>query len=203
MTKPGSSATTGRALYEQSPSTIAAARVTRQNGRDTRHAGRKNMIRTIVSTDDSIATVILRVVLGVVFFAHGAQKVLGWFGGSGFVGTMGFFTGTMHIPVPLAFLAICAEFFGAMGLIIGFLTRIAVFGIATNMVVAIATVHCNFGFFMNWNGTQKGEGFEFHLLVLAIAAFLMIRGAGAFSVDHALSTKAPSYGGAQSGLERA
>src|SRR6266436_4582428 len=118
-------------------------------------------------------------------------------------GTLGFFTGTMHIPAPLAFLAICAEFFGAMGLIIGFLTRIAVFGIATNMVVAIATVHHDFGFFMNWNGTQKGEGFEFHLLALAIAAFLMIRGAGAFSVDHALSTKAPSYGGARSGLKQA
>jgi putative oxidoreductase len=157
------------------------------------------MIRTIISTDDSIATTILRLVLGVVFFAHGAQKMLGWFGGFGFAGTMGFFTGTMHIPAPLAFLAICAEFFGAMGLIIGFLARIAAFGIATNMVVAIATVHHDIGFFMNWNGTQKKEGFEFHLLVLAIAAFLMIRGAGAFSVDHALSTKAPSYGG---GAER-
>jgi putative oxidoreductase len=153
------------------------------------------MIRTIISTDDSIAIVILRLVLGVVFFAEGAQKMLGWFGGSGFAGTMGFFIGTMHIPAPLAFLAICAEFLGGMGLIIGLLTRIAAFGIATNMVVAIATVHRHFGFFMNWNGTQKGEGFEFHLLVLAIAAFLMIRGAGAFSVDHALSTKAPSFGG--------
>jgi putative oxidoreductase len=109
----------------------------------------------------------------------------------------------MHVPAPLAFLAICAEFFGGMGLIIGFLTRIAVFGIATNMVVAIATVHRHFGFFMNWNGTQKGEGFEFHLLVLAIAAFLMIRGAGAFSVDHVLSTRAPSYVGGRRGLEQA
>jgi putative oxidoreductase len=160
------------------------------------------MIRRIVSTDDSVATTILRLVLGVVFFAHGAQKMLGWFGGFGFAGTMGFFTGTMHIPAPLAFLAICAEFFGGMGLIIGFLTRIAVFGIAANMVVAIATVHRAFGFFMNWTGTQKGEGFEYHLLVLAIAAFLMIRGAGAFSVDRALSAKATSTGGARSDLER-
>ena len=160
------------------------------------------MIGKIVSTDDSVATAILRLALGVVFFAHGAQKMLGWFGGFGFAGTMGFFTGTMHIPAPLAFLAICAEFLGGMGLIIGFLTRIAAFAIAANMVVAIATVHHAFGFFMNWNGTQKGEGFEFHLLVLAIAAFLMIRGAGAFSVDHALSAKAPSYGAAGRGLER-
>jgi putative oxidoreductase len=161
------------------------------------------MIRRIISTDDSVATMILRLVLGVVFFAHGAQKMLGWFGGFGFAGTMGFFTGTMHIPAPLAFLAICAEFFGGIGLIIGFLTRIAVFGIATNMVVAIATVHRTFGFFMNWSGTQKGEGFEYHLLVLAMAAVLVIRGAGAFSVDHALSTKAPSFGGARHDLEGA
>ena len=70
---------------------------------------------------------------------------------------MGFFTGTMHIPAPLAFLAIAAEFFGGLGL--GFLTRIAAFGIAVNMVVAIATVHGPFWFFMNWSGGQKGEGF--------------------------------------------
>jgi putative oxidoreductase len=150
------------------------------------------MIRKIVSTDDSIMTAILRLVLGVIFFAHGAQKMLGWFGGFGFSGTMGFFTGMMHIPAPLAFLAISAEFFGGLGLILGFLTRISALGIATNMVVAIATVHHAFGFFMNWTGTQKGEGFEFHLLVLAITAFLMIRGAGAFSVDRATSTKLPS-----------
>jgi len=144
------------------------------------------MIRRLFATDDNTATAILRLVLGVVFFAHGAQKMLGWFGGYGFSGTMGFFTGTMHIAAPLAFLAIAAEFFGGLGLILGFLTRIAAFGIATNMVVAIATVHGAFGFFMNWSGAQKGEGFEYHLLVLAITAFLMIRGAGAYSIDRAI-----------------
>jgi putative oxidoreductase len=157
------------------------------------------MIRRLVATDDSASTAILRLVLGVVFFAHGAQKMLGWFGGFGFSGTMGFFTGTMHIPAPLAFLAIAAEFFGGLGLLLGFLTRIAAFGIGVNMVVAIATVHHAFGFFMNWNGTQKGEGFEYHLLVLAMTAFLMIRGAGAFSVDHALTVAEPS-GGVQRSL---
>src|SRR6201984_1577483 len=126
------------------------------------------MIRKLIATDNDIATTILRLVLGVVFFAHGAQKMLGWFGGFGFSGTMGFFTGMMHIPAPLAFLAICAEFFGGLGLILGFLTRIAAFGIAAKMVVAIAAVHRAFVFFMNWAGNQKGEGFEFHLLVLAI-----------------------------------
>jgi putative oxidoreductase len=150
------------------------------------------MIRRIYATDDSAATAILRVVLGIVFFAHGAQKMLGWFGGFGFAGTMGFFTGMMHIPAPLAFLAIGAEFFGGIGLILGFLTRIAAFGIGVNMLVAIMTVHHTFGFFMNWAGTQKGEGFEFHLLVLAMAAFLMIRGGGAFSIDRLLTVSAPS-----------
>src|SRR5260370_13410114 len=106
----------GYSLYELSAPTGVAARVTRQSSRDARHAGRKNMIHTIVSTDDSITTVILRLVLGVVFFAEGAQKMLGWFGGPGFFGTMGCFTWTMHIPAPLAFLAICAQFIGGMGL---------------------------------------------------------------------------------------
>jgi putative oxidoreductase len=150
------------------------------------------MIRKIFSTDDSTATAILRLVLGVVFFAHGAQKMLGWFGGFGFSGTMGFFTGPMHIPALFAFLAIAAEFFGGLGLILGFLTRIAAFGIAATMLVAIGMVHSNFGFFMNWSGNQKGEGFEYHLLVLAMTAFLMIRGAGAFSVDRAIAAASSS-----------
>ena len=94
----------------------------------------------------------------------------------------------MHIPAPFAFLAMAAEFFGGLGLILGFLTRIAAFGIAVNMVVAIAMVHGAFGFFMNWTGAQKGEGFEYHLLTLATTAFLMIRGAGAFSLDRAIAT---------------
>jgi putative oxidoreductase len=149
------------------------------------------MFRRLISTDDNPATLILRLVLGVVFFAHGAQKLLGWFGGPGFSGTMGMFTGYLHIPAPFAFLAIAAEFFGGLGLILGFLTRIAAFGITVNMLVAIATVHRSYGFFMNWTGTQKGEGFEYHLLVLAITAYLMTRGAGAFSVDHAIDTAAP------------
>lgn len=145
------------------------------------------MIRKLFATDNDFATVILRLVLGVVFFAHGAQKILGWFGGYGFSATMGFFTGMMHIPAPLAFMAIAAEFFGGLGLILGLFTRIAAFGIGVDMIVAVAIVHAPFGFFMNWTGAQKGEGFEYHLLVLAIAGFLMIRGAGALSVDRALA----------------
>ncbi|HXX15347.1 MAG TPA: DoxX family protein [Candidatus Eremiobacteraceae bacterium] len=145
------------------------------------------MISKLLATDNSAATTLLRVVLGVVFFAHGAQKVLGWFGGYGFKGTLQFFTGVMHIPEPFAVLAIAAEFLGGLGLLFGVLTRIAAFGIACNMVVAIAMVHARNGFFMNWSGAQKGEGFEFHLLVIAVAVYLLIKGAGAVSVDRALS----------------
>jgi putative oxidoreductase len=160
------------------------------------------MVRKLYATDNSAATSLLRLVLGIVFLAHGAQKMLGWFGGFGFSGTMAFFTGMLHIPAPLAFLAIAAEFFGGIGLIVGFLTRIAAFGIGVNMLVAIIKVHHAFGFFMNWTGSQKGEGFEFHLLVLAIVAFLIIRGGGAFSVDRAL-TVSRSSGSSQADLAQA
>ena len=145
------------------------------------------MLRRLTITDDVTATVILRAALGIVFFAHGAQKMLGWFGGYGFNGTMGYFTGMMHIPALFAFLAICAEFFGGLGLMFGLLTRVAAFGIAMNMLVAVFIVHRHFGFFANWSGAQKGEGYEYHLLVLAMCAFLLIRGAGAFSIDRKLA----------------
>lgn len=144
------------------------------------------MFRRFITTDDNAATLVLRLVLGAVFFAHGAQKMLGWFGGYGFSASMGMFTHAMHIPALFAFLAIAAEFFGSLGLIFGLLTRIAAFGIFCNMAVAIAMVHRHVGFFMNWTGTQKGEGYEYHLLVLAITVFLMIRGAGAASLDRTL-----------------
>jgi len=147
------------------------------------------MIRKLTATDNSAATTILRLVLGIVFFVHGSQKMLGWFGGYGFSATMGFFTHNMHIPAVFAFLAIAAEFFGGLGLIFGFLTRVAAFGIFSTMVVAIVMVHHQFGFFMNWSGAQKGEGYEYHLLVLAITVFLMIQGGGAASIDRLLSSQ--------------
>jgi putative oxidoreductase len=143
-------------------------------------------MRKLIATDNDRAITILRLVLGVIFFAHGTQKMLGWFGGYGFTGTMGFFTGVMHIPAVFAFLAIAAEFFGGLGLIFGLLTRVAAFGISCNMIVAVAIVHHQFGFFMNWTGAQKGEGYEYHLLLLAASVVLMIRGAGAASVDQLL-----------------
>ncbi len=144
------------------------------------------MLKRLMATSNDLSFTILRLVLGVVFFAHGAQKMLGWFGGFGFHATMGFFA-HLGMPAPVALLVICTEFFGGLGLIAGLLTRIAALGIAGEMIGAILMVHLANGFFMNWMGNQKGEGFEYHLLVIAMGAALLLRGAGAFSADRALS----------------
>lgn len=129
---------------------------------------------------------IARLVLGLVMFPHGAQKALGWFGGYGFSATMGFFTGQMHIPAFFAFLAIMAEFAGSIGLILGLLSRVSAFGIAVNMLVAVVMVHASNGLFMNWTSTQKGEGFEYHLLALGLALIVIVVGGGKWSVDSVL-----------------
>jgi putative oxidoreductase len=141
------------------------------------------MLRKLIHTREDHLLTLLRICLGLVFFAHGAQKVLGWFGGQGFTGSLGFFTQGLGIPAALAVLAIAAEFLGGIGLLFGLLTRIAAFGIAVVMAVALFLVHAENGLFMNWYGNQRGEGFEFHLLAIAIAATLVARGAGAWSVD--------------------
>ena len=143
-------------------------------------------MKRLMGTSNDVTLTMLRLVLGVVFFAHGAQKLLGWFGGYGFHGTIGFFE-HFGIPAAVGFLVICTEFFGGLGLIVGLLTRIAALGIGVEMIGAIFLVLLPNGFFMNWYGTQKGEGFEYHLLTIAVAAVLLSRGAGAFSADRALS----------------
>src|SRR5574337_736653 len=148
------------------------------------------MFKKLIQTDSDIATFVLRVLLGVVFLPHGLQQTIGMFGGYGFSGTMGFFTGTLGIPALFAFLAIAAEFLGSLGLIFGLFSRIAAFGIGTMITVAALMLHVQNGFFMNWFGNQKGEGCEYHILTVAIAVALMIRGGGAFSADRALSKQA-------------
>ncbi|HVU08032.1 MAG TPA: DoxX family protein [Verrucomicrobiae bacterium] len=140
-------------------------------------------IQLLCKTNNSFAPLLARLTLGIVMFPHGAQKALGWFGGYGFSGTMNAFTQQMHIPAPLAFLAIAAEFAGSIGLILGCLSRVAAFGIGTNMVVAILTVHEANGFFMNWFGNQKGEGYEYHLLAIGLALIVFLYGAGTLSLD--------------------
>ncbi|OGW28681.1 MAG: hypothetical protein A2X56_00640 [Nitrospirae bacterium GWC2_57_13] len=147
------------------------------------------MFKKLIATKDDRAALVLRVMLGLVFFPHGAQKLLGWFGGHGFSGTMGFFTGQLEIPAMFAFLAIIAEFFGALGLLAGLFTRVAALGIMSVMLVAVPMLHAKHGFFMNWSGSQAGEGFEYHLLVIAMAVALIIRGGGTWSADKALADK--------------
>ncbi|GFO53961.1 hypothetical protein GMSM_09680 [Geomonas sp. Red276] len=143
----------------------------------------------IFATDDCLAKFIVRIGLGLVFFPHGAQKVLGWFGGPGFSKALAMFTTQMHIPAALAVLVILAESLGAIGLIVGFLSRIAAFGILCDMVGAIVLVHWPNGFFMNWSGKQAGEGFEYHLLVIAMSLAILIGGAGKWSIDRIIDCR--------------
>ena len=146
-------------------------------------------MKKLLTTNNNAAIAIVRVVLGIVLFAHGAQKLLGWFGGYGFSGTMGFFTGTLNLPYIIALLVILIEFFGALFLIAGFAARYAAAAVFFLFVGIIFTAHKDNGFFMNWNGDKKGEGFEYHLLVIGMALSVLINGAGAFSADRAITAE--------------
>lgn len=152
------------------------------------------LLQRFFATDDSRHALLTRVALGAVLFPHGAQKLLGWFGGYGFSGTMGFFTGTLHVPAPLALLVILAESLGAVGLVFGLGTRLAAAGVSAVMLGAIAMTHAQHGFFMNWFGQQRGEGFEYHLLVLALALPLAWWGAGAASLDRVVAARLGEVG---------
>ena len=148
------------------------------------------MFRNILRTPEDKVMALLRIVLAIVVFPHGAQKMLGWFGGFGYSGTMGFLTQQMHVPYLLALLVFGAEFFAPIGVLIGFLGRIAAFGIAVDFTVVALLAHRPNGFFMNWGGQQKGEGYEFFILAVGIAVAILIRGSGAWSVDRLLTRDA-------------
>jgi putative oxidoreductase len=141
----------------------------------------------VLATSGTWAGPLARVALGVVMFPHGAQKALGWFGGYGLEGTMGFLTGTIGLPAVLAAGVIAIEFLAPLFLLVGLATRPAALGIAAVMVGAVVTVHAPFGFFMDWAGTQGGEGFEYHLLALALAGVLLVLGGGRLSLDRRLA----------------
>jgi len=143
------------------------------------------MLRKLFATNKDIIPIFLRLTLGAVMFPHGAQKMLGWFGGGGLKATLEGMTG-MGLPAAIVVMVMIAEFLGSLGLIFGFLTRLSALGIISVMLGAIFTVHQHYGFFMNWMGNQAGEGFEFHLLAIGIAIALLVRGGGAFSIDRAL-----------------
>ncbi|HVP91526.1 MAG TPA: DoxX family protein [Terriglobales bacterium] len=145
------------------------------------------MIKKLFATDAGISGTVLRVALGGVMLPHGLQKLLGLFGGAGFNASMKGFESNFHIPAYLALAAILAESVGAAALIAGFLTRLAALAIAVDMTVAVRLVHWKNGFFMNWMGTQKGEGFEYHILAIAIGLALAIMGGGLWSVDRAIA----------------
>jgi putative oxidoreductase len=130
---------------------------------------------------------LLRLALAVVMFPHGAQKVLGWYGGHGLRSTMASLTGRLHIPAPLAALVVLVEFFGPLLLVIGLATRIAALGIGVDMLVAMLKVHLANGFFLNWTGQQKGEGIEYFIYAVAVAAAISIAGPGSYSIDATLA----------------
>ena len=146
------------------------------------------MLKKLMQTDEDVGMLIVRLALGLVMFPHGAQKMLGWFGGGGFAGTMQGMTG-MGLPAVVVFLVILAEFFGSISLISGFLGRVGAFGILCVMLGAIFMVHLQNGFFMNWMGNQKGEGYEYHLLAIGMALAIMIKGSGSLSIDRSMSDK--------------
>ncbi|MGE8722402.1 DoxX family protein [Leptospira terpstrae] len=147
------------------------------------------MFDYLFSTSGDIIPLILRITAFVVIFPHGAQKLLGWFGGYGFKGTYGFFTGTMKFPGILAVLIILGESFGPVLLLVGFLTKFAAASITIIMIGAAILAHRQNGFFINWNGNQKGEGYEFHILAAGLLIALVVGGAGVYSVDFNLIGK--------------
>ena len=141
------------------------------------------MMESLTATHADWVVAVARIVLGIIFFGHGAQKMLGWYGGPGLATSMRTFTEHLHLPSALAFLVIAGELFAGIGLVVGLFSRIAALIIALTMVGAIATVHFRFGLFLNWFGSQQGHGIEYHLLVIVLALVVLVQGAGAFSLD--------------------
>ena len=138
----------------------------------------------LFGTYASTSLLIVRVVLGVIFFAHGAQKVFGWFGGPGLRGVITYFRQSLGVPAPLTVLAAFTECFGGLAMIVGLLVRPAAAGLIIVMLVAIMQVHWRNGFFLNWSlEPGKGHGFEMNLALIGMALALLVGGGGAFSLD--------------------
>jgi putative oxidoreductase len=147
---------------------------------------------TLAKVNPAFVPLVQRTALAAVMFPHGAQKLLGWFGGWGFDATVQWFAQTLHLPAPIAVLVMLSDVLGALALALGVCTRLAALGTSGVMLGAVAFVHLPNGFFMNWGGTQAGEGFEFHLLALALSVPLIATGGGAFSFDAWLARRKAS-----------
>ncbi len=145
-------------------------------------------MEAVLGTYSSWSLLIVRVVLGVIMFAHGAQKVFGWFGGPGLKGTIGFFQEALKVPPALAVLAALTECFGGLAVLVGLLARPAALGLAVVMLVAAAKVHWANGFFMNWSLEQgKGHGIEMNLAIIGMALAVLVGGGGALSFDRIIA----------------
>ena len=149
----------------------------------------KSKLLLLLDTESDSTSLIARTALAVTMLPHGAQKTLGWFGGYGFDATMQWFTQTMGIPWVLALAAVLAESVGALALLAGAASRVTAAGIGAVYLVAFFSSHLQHGFFMNWSGTQSGEGIEYFLLGLALVAIVVWRGGGAASIDRALAAR--------------
>jgi putative oxidoreductase len=143
----------------------------------------------LTRTVDSFGPTFVRLFLGGVMFPHGAQKMFGWFGGSGWAATLKYFQDNLQIPLALGIAAIITEFVGSICLILGFWTRLWALGMGILISVAAYKVHWVHGFWMNWFGKQKGEGIEYHLLVLGMSLGLLCLGGGNLSIDKLFSRK--------------
>lgn len=149
------------------------------------------MLRQMLHSNESWAQTIIRITLGVVILPHGAQKLLGWFGGPGFSGAIDHLTVDFGLPWLFSFLVILIEFFVPLLLLAGLLTRASACSIFVLFVGIIFTAHLGDGFFMNWFGQLPAghEGFEYHLLVLGMAGALIISGGGKYAADNYLSRR--------------
>lgn len=149
-----------------------------------------SMKRILNTNPQNTAALVARLALGIVIFPHGAQKLLGWFGGYGFSGTMGFLTGKAGLPWLIALLVILIEFIGSLLLVVGFATRVAAAAVIANFIGVVLSSHIHNGFFMNWYSQGgQGEGIEYFLLLFGLAISLLISGGGRGSVDAAISGK--------------
>jgi putative oxidoreductase len=147
------------------------------------------MKNKIFNISESFAPLAIRIMLGVVVFPHGAQKLIGWFGGYGFSGTMGFFTDSIGLPWLIGFLVILLESIGSIALIAGLATRIIAVSYLLLALGIVFTSHIQHGFFMNWFDNQQGEGYEYFLLWIGMAVSLILTGGGKYSLDRSIQLK--------------